>query len=158
VIEAITMKPKFILCLMLALSGALTFSLVCRGEDTYIVHNDKILKADGVRIIKINGLKDAIYFTEQPTLITVQMVVASYPSDEKQAFPKVDELHRQVWLLRVDGTPIPQSQKPVIIGISNAGSSDCHLIFSFQNKSTNELAGIVMSVDGKLYCQELKKN
>jgi hypothetical protein len=129
-------------------------------EDTHIVHKDKIPGVDEIRtiVIKIPGLKDTIFFTEQPTLFIVDMVVASYRFDEKYTFPKVDELHRQVWLLRADGTSIPQSRKPDIFGISNAGSTDCRLIFSFPNKSTNEVAGVVVSVGGKLYCQELKKN
>jgi len=106
------MKSKLILCLALALSGASTFSFACRGEDTNIVHKDKIPGVDDVRtlVIKIPGLKDTIYYTEQPTLFTVDMVVASHRFDEKYKFPNVDELHRQVWLLRAhlldDGTAL----------------------------------------------------
>jgi hypothetical protein len=162
-LENKSMNPKIILCLALVLSGAFIFPLAipfaCRGDDTNIVHNDKIHVVDDIRttVIKIPGLKDRIFFTEQPTLFTVQMVVANYRVDEKHTFPEVDELHRQVWLLRADGTSLPQSQKPDIIGISNAGSSDCRLIFTFQKKSMNEVAGIVVSVDGKLYCYEIEK-
>ena len=83
------------------------------------------------------------------------MVVGGYRDGEKHTTPKASDLHRQVWLLRADGTAISQSQQPAVIGISNAGWSNDYLIFSFQKKSTNEVAGIVVSVDGKLYCREL---
>jgi len=120
-------------------------------------NDDKLTKTSDGRMgnIKMPGLNAPLFFTEQPTQFTVQLIVASYRDDEKHALPKVDELHRQGWLLRSDGTSIPQLEKPDIIGISNAGFSDYRLIFKFQKKSTNEVAGIVVSVAGKLYCGKL---
>jgi len=159
------MKSKIILFLYIAfiLGGAFIFShvisSVCRGDDANIVH-DKIPGIGDVQEvnIKIPGLDEHLFLTEQPTLFTVQTVVASYRDDEKHATPKVSELHRQVWLLRADGTSIPQLNKPNVIGIGSGGYVDESLIFTFQKKSTDAVAGIVVSVDGKLYCQAIEKN
>jgi hypothetical protein len=145
------MKPKIILCLALVLSGVIINPIVGRSNDADV---DDVRTTD----IKISGLSEHLFFTEQPTRFTVQMIVASKRDDEKHTLPKVNELHRQVWLLRMDGTSIPQSQKPAVIGTGSGGFEDEYLIFVFQKESTNEVAGIVVSEDGKLYCQELKQN
>jgi hypothetical protein len=114
---------------------------------------DKITKTGDGRMgsIKLPSLNEPILFTEQSTQFIVQLRVASYRYDEKHTHPKVDELHRQVWLLQADGTSIPQSQQPVVIGIGNGGWEEDRLIFTFQRKSTNDVAGIVVSVNGKLF-------
>jgi hypothetical protein len=131
----------------------------CRGDAMNIVHDQISGMGDVPTIdIKLAGLDGQIFLTEQPTLFTVQMVVASYRDDERHATPEVSELHRQVWLVRTDGTSIPQSIKPDVIGISNGGYVDESLIFTFQKKSTNEVAGIVMSVGGKWYCRAIEMN
>jgi hypothetical protein len=80
---------------------------------------------------------------------------ASYPDDGKHTRPKVDELHRQVWLLQADGTSIPQSRKPMIVGVGNGGYEEDRLSFTFKRKSTNVVAGIVVNVNGRLFCEHL---
>jgi hypothetical protein len=121
---------------------------------------DKIISNGDLRMgtIQIPGLNELVALTEQPTQYTVQVIVASYRDHEGLIYPKVDELHRQVWLLRPDGTTIPQSQKPEVLGTGSGGYADIHLIFIFRKKSPNEVAGIVVSVNGKLYCRELQND
>jgi hypothetical protein len=150
------MKPKVILCITFVLSVFIC-SLATRGEDTNTVHNEKYPGVGNVRTInlKMPGLNDTVFFNEQPTLFTVQIIVDGYRDNKEHITPKAGDLHRQVWLLRADGTAISQSQEPAVISISNAGWSNDYLIFGFQKKSTNEVAGIVVSVNGKLYCREL---
>ena len=151
------MKSKLLLCLALVFSGSFVCPPVSQADDTNTVHNEKYSGIGDVKTIdvKMSGLNDTIFFNTQPTLFTVQMVVDGYRDGEKHTTPKASDLHRQAWLLRADGTAISQSQQPAVIGISNAGWSNDYLIFSFQKKSTNEVAGIVVSVSGKLYCCEL---
>jgi hypothetical protein len=174
-----TIDSKLLLCLALVLSGVLVYS-PCHADGTNNVHSGNIRNADDVQttVVKIPGLEDRIIFTKQPTQFTVQMNVAEYPLEipardylsghgkqfaddfaaelAKYQPTKVNELHRQVWLLRADGTVISQWGKPEVTGGANAGwAYDC-LIFVFPRKPADVAVGIVVSVNGKLYCQELK--
>jgi hypothetical protein len=137
-------KPKIILCLALVWSAVLTGC------------------ASGVRAItiKMPDLNEPIYLTEQPTQITVQMPVTSFRVEEKHISSKASDLHRQVCLLRADGSSIPQLHEPDVIGISNGGYVGEYLFFSFQkkSKSMNEVARIIVSMDGKTHCMELEGN
>ena len=118
--------------------------------------NQTVRIVDGwMRDITMGGLNEPVSLTEQSEQFTVQMAVATYRNDEKYTVPKANELHRQVWLLRPDGTSIPQSRKPVVVGYGNGGSMTLNLMFTFPRKLTNEVAGIVASVNGKLFCQGL---
>ena len=150
------MKSKLLLCLAFVL-GLFICSPASRGDDTNTVHNGKYSTIGGVRTVdvKIPGLNDTVFFGETSTLFSVQIVMDGYRDNEKHTTPKPGDLHRQVWLLRADGTAISQSQEPTVIGFSNGGWTNDYLIFSVQKKSTNEVAGIVVSVSGKLYCCEL---
>jgi len=120
-------------------------------------NTDKIINiGDGrMGVIELPGLNAPLFFTEQSTQFTVQLSVASYRDDEKHTPPKVDELHRQVWLLQADGTSIPQSQKPMVVGVGNGGYENDRLIFTFERKPTNVVAGIVVSINGRLFCEQL---
>jgi hypothetical protein len=173
------MNSKLLLCLALILSGAPVYSL-CHANGTNTVQIGNITNSDDVQttVIKIPGLTNIVVFTEQPTQFTVQMYVDDYPEEipvrdflhghekqlaadlaavrEKHKPPKVNELHRQVWLLQADGTAIPQWGKPQVLGGANAGWGYDSLNFVFPRKPTNVAVGIVVSVNGKLYCQELK--
>jgi hypothetical protein len=137
-------KPRIILCL------ALVWSAVLAGC------------ASGVRAVTINmpDLNEPIYLTELPTQIAVQMPVASFRLEAKHIYSKASDLHRQVWLLRSDGSSIPQLREPDVLGFANGGYVTECLIFSFQkkSKSMNEVAGIMVSLDGKMYRRQLERN
>jgi hypothetical protein len=156
------MKAKCNPRLAFALGGAFfvafVFPFACPGDDMSIVHDQIIPGMGRVQTIDIKfpGLNSHLFFTEQPTVFTAQMVVDSYRNGEKHATPNVSDL--QAWLLRADGTSIPQSGKPDVIGISNAGYTDESLVFTFQKKSKNEVAGVVLSKGGKLYCRAIAIN
>jgi hypothetical protein len=109
-------------------------------------------KSCGIIIPELNAPVD---FTEQPTQYTVQLSVGGFRDDEKYTVPKADELHRQVWLLRPDGTSIPQWHKPIVIGNGNGGFMNFYLVSTFQRKATDEVAGMVVSINGKLFCRKL---
>lgn len=60
----------------------------------------------------------------------------------------------QVWLLSTDGRAPAQKAKP--INVQFAGSLSDSMIFSFDRVPPRELAGVVVSVNGKLYVREIK--
>jgi len=105
--------------------------------------------------ILMPDLGEPLAFNEQPTQFTLQITVDTSRDNEKHTVPKANELHRQAWLLRPDGTAIPQIQKPQVGGVGNGGFTSYYLVFTFPRKSTNEVGGIAVSVNGKLYCREL---
>ncbi|MGH7991130.1 MAG: hypothetical protein ACREDS_13190, partial [Limisphaerales bacterium] len=142
---------------------------------------DQIVKVDDndwSRDLYFPGLNEPVGFTEQPSPFSVQMDVACYrdlppvgnysnqnrkqflaafaaslKKHQMSAFSKVNGLRRQAWLLKADGTSIPQSHKPQIFGSGNAGWENDWQVFVFSRKPTDEIAGIVLSVSGKLYCR-----
>ncbi len=63
----------------------------------------------------------------------------------------------QAWLLKTDGTVVPQSAKPSMITLGEfANFSTDYQLYSFTNVPVNELAGVVVSLNGKLYCHQLE--
>jgi len=97
----------------------------------------------------------SVLMSEQPTLYLVQLPVGGGSSFEKHPAPDVESLGLQVWLLRADGATISQRDKPTLIGISNAGSDTDYMMYTFARGASDELAGIVLQVKGKLYCREI---
>jgi len=61
----------------------------------------------------------------------------------------------QVWLLRTDGTALAQSQEPVSIGSATGVNT---MRFTFAPVPARELAGVVVSEDGKLFVRVIKGN
>jgi hypothetical protein len=96
-----------------------------------------------------------VLMSEQPTLYSVQLPIGGGSSFEKYPTPDVGSLGLQVWLLRTDGTAIPQHGKPDQVGIGNAGWDNLYMIYTFDKGASSELAGIVVRAKGKLYCQEI---
>lgn len=126
------------------------------AAEPLVLDREKITRYDDARMgeIIIPGLSLPLSFTEQPTQFVVEMPVATHRDDEN-TIPTMSELHRQVWLLRLDGTTIPQAHEPILGGTGGGGCSTWHLVYTFQRKPINEVAGIVVSVNGKLYFREL---
>jgi len=118
-------------------------------------HPNQIQRDAEVRMgdIYIPGLSSPVFFTDQPAQLTVQMQVAA----GRDTLPtlQVNKLHRQVWLLQADGTIIPSSKKPQVGGVGKGGFMSFDLIFAFSREVTNDVAGIAVSINGKLYCVKL---
>jgi len=96
-----------------------------------------------------------VLMSEQPTLYSVQLPIGGGSSFKKLTPPDATGFGLQVWLLKTDGTVIPQSGKPGQIEIGNAGWDNYYMFYTFDKGSSNELAGIVVRVKGKLYSQEI---
>jgi hypothetical protein len=107
--------------------------------------------------VKINYGFGSVLMSEQPKLYTVQLPVGGGSSFEKHPYPDVSGWGLQVWLLKADGTAVPQQGKPSLVRIGNAGSDMDYMVFAFAEKpgSTDELAGVTVRVKGKFYCHEI---
>lgn len=60
----------------------------------------------------------------------------------------------QVWVLRVNGTMLAQKSS-FVDTLCNAGECTDHLNFIFEHVAPDELAGVVMRVDGKLIVRDI---
>jgi hypothetical protein len=64
----------------------------------------------------------------------------------------------QVWLLRADGTTVTQQQTPSRSGGFQSIPPTDDRRFTFAPVPANELSGVVVSENGKLYVREIKAN
>jgi len=62
----------------------------------------------------------------------------------------------QVWLLRNDGTVVGNLSQPVTAMHAVGGYNTLEVVYAFQPFPPQELAGVVVSVNGKLYVREIK--
>jgi hypothetical protein len=62
----------------------------------------------------------------------------------------------QTWLLCRDGTVVAQGSKPEFVSLITVDGITDEMSFGFVPVSPNELAGVVVSVNGKMYVREIK--
>jgi hypothetical protein len=150
------MKPKLLLGLALVLSGGFILS---RANETNTVASTNL---SGVKIVNPQGSVDLpilgqAIFREQSTNFSLQVPVGSRKIGEPMS--NSSNLDLQVWLLKTNGTSIRQLNKPSEGSIGSIGDySTDYMFYEFQKVPANELAGIVVSMNGKLYCHEIEKN
>ena len=63
--------------------------------------------------------------------------------------PEAKNPSSQVWLLRADGSAIPQTSKPNTITISNGGVVTPCIIYSFPRSAATDAVAVVVSVEGE---------
>ncbi|MEY2466972.1 MAG: hypothetical protein QOD03_1493 [Verrucomicrobiota bacterium] len=151
-----TMNPKLILCLALVLSGGLVLSRA-NGTNAITLTNlsvAKIVNPQGS--VDLPKLGHAI-FREQSSGFSLQVPIGSRKNGEPMS--NSNNLDLQVWLLKTDGTSIPQSSKPSVVSIGGFGDySNDYMFYMFQKVPLSELSGVVVSMNGKLYCHEIEKS
>lgn len=65
----------------------------------------------------------------------------------------------QVWLLKTDGTQVPQCAEPFVFSMGTFGDhATDYQLHAFSKVPEGELAGIIVSFDGQLYCHEIKRS
>jgi hypothetical protein len=147
-------KPKLILCLALVLSGGFILS---RADETNTITSTNLSVAKIVNpqvSVDIPKLGYAI-FTEQSPNFFLQVPIGSRKNGEPMS--NSSNLDLQVWLLKTDGTSIPQSAKQSSVSIGSIGDySTDYLIYQFSKVPINELSGVVVRLNGKLYCHEIE--
>ena len=146
------MKANFFLCLALLGSvGVCAFPGMTRAEGT----NTDLSGTTMVnpQLVPLSGTTSAI-FQEQASDFSVQVPIGY----SKAGRDIVDTNVAQVWLLKTDGTSVPRSGQPSWISLSTVGSfSEDYEFYVFQKVPINEMAGVVVSYNGKLYCHEIQK-
>jgi len=107
----------------------------------------------------------SLVVSEQETCITVQVTVDSRlqalpGAIETRPDPDVTKLGLQVWLLKADGTVVPQqrSDSAASAKIGNAGAEQFLVMFLFTKVPVAEITGIVFRQAGKLYTQQIAAN
>src|SRR5262245_32249478 len=86
----------------------------------------------------------------------VQVSGKSFP-DHVQPFKPFENVTVQVWLLRHDGTAQPLGKRPPgTFGISNAGSVTEIMSFGFTRSSPQDLAAVVVSVNGEMFVRKIE--
>ena len=64
----------------------------------------------------------------------------------------------QVWLLKTDGTQVPHCARPFVFSVGALGDHATDYQFhAFPKVPVGELAGVVVSFNGRLYCHEIRK-
>jgi hypothetical protein len=59
----------------------------------------------------------------------------------------------------MDGSSIPQLDKPSVISIGSIGDySTDYMLYQFPKVPVSELSGVVVCLNGKLYCHEIEKS
>jgi hypothetical protein len=111
---------------------------------------EKVVSPQG---IPLNGSGPAI-FTEQSSCFSVQVPMGFL----KNWKDRNDGGQVQVWLLRRDGTIVPQVGRPFVFAVGTAGDyARDYQFYSFPKVSPDELASVIVNYHGRLYCHEIKK-
>ncbi|MDB6024401.1 MAG: hypothetical protein JWM68_624 [Verrucomicrobiales bacterium] len=104
--------------------------------------------------IKIPNKVDFVHWSIQGDSCTVQITLPAVPLEQKQP----EHAQIQVWLLKSDGTVIPQNRKPSTPWISTMGFKIDHLRYSFPPSAQTEAVAVVVSIDEELFVERLPLN
>ena len=113
--------------------------------------NLKIVSPQG---IPLNGSGPAI-FRKQESCFSVQVPMGFL----KNWKDRKDTDAVQVWLLKTDGTQVPQCAAPFVFSIGTLGEhARDYQFYTFPKIQEDELASVIVSYHGRLYCHEIKKH
>lgn len=121
----------------------------CSCQETVDLPSAKIVSPQG---IELNGSGPAI-FREQSSCFSVQVPMGFL----KNWKDRKDAGTANVWLLRNDGTTVPQCARPFVFSLGTFGDyATDYQFYTFPKVPVDELAGIVISFNGSLYCHEIQ--
>lgn len=110
----------------------------------------KIVSPQG---IQLNGAGPAI-FQEQSSCFSVQVPMGFLKNWKERKHAEA----AQVWLLKADGTQVPQCAQPFVFSMGTLGDHATDYQFhTFPKVPVGELASVVVSFNGRLYCHEIRK-
>ncbi len=101
--------------------------------------------------IKVPGKISSVTLSIQKSVCLVQLESPGFLGGE----PEPKNPASQVWLLRADGTAIPQASKPNTITISNGGAVTPCIIYTFPRSAATDALAVVVSVEGQLFIEAL---
>lgn len=150
-----TTNAKNFLCLALVLGNCI-FS--CAGTNAIAATNFPAVKVFSPQeSVYLPGFGPAL-LCQQSWGFSLQVPVGG----EKGGPPKLPISNTnkvQAWLLKTDATAVQQSSKPSLINLWGiADLSEDYQFYSFAKVPVNELAGVVVSLNGKLYCHLIETN
>jgi hypothetical protein len=97
-----------------------------------------------------------LWVATTPGLTQVTFLGQSFRMNEERPKP-LSEMTFQVWVLRANGTVLRPNGPPGSAGpICNAGSCNDNMTLGFEPVTAKELAGVAVSVDGKLFVHAIK--
>lgn len=103
--------------------------------------------------IQLNGSGPAI-FREQSSCFSV-LVPMGFLKNWRE---RNDSTAARVWLLKTDGSTVPQLDPPFIFSLGSWGDyATDYQFYRFAKVPKKELAAVVVSYHGKLYCHEIEK-
>jgi hypothetical protein len=109
-------------------------------------------------LLDVGSLSDAVsrlVVYGYPDGVEVQLVGQAMPHPSPERGPLFG-MPLQVWLLRGDGTVVGLRSKPVRTDLIQPFARTEIVHFYYQPVPPNELAGVVISENGKLYVREIK--
>jgi hypothetical protein len=114
------------------------------------VSDAKIVSPQG---IQLNGSGPAV-FREQSSCFSVLVPMGFLKNWRERS----DATAARVWLLRIDGTSVPQLDPPFVFSLGAPGDyATDYQFYRFVKVPRKELAAVVVSYHGKLYCHEIEK-
>lgn len=112
--------------------------------------SSKVISPQG---IQLNGSGPAI-FREQSSCFSVQVPMGLL----KNWKARKDADAVQVWLLRADGTQVQQCAEPFVFSMGTLGEhAKDYQFYTFPKVPDDELASVIVSYNGRLYCHEIRK-
>jgi hypothetical protein len=103
--------------------------------------------------IELNGTGPAI-FREQSSCFSVQIPMGFLKNWKERK----DSDATNVWLLRHDGSMVPQCARPFVFSLGTFGDyATDYQFYTFPKVPVDELAGVVVSFNGRLYCHEIER-
>lgn len=113
--------------------------------------NAKIVSPQG---IPLNGAGPAM-FHEQTSCFSVQVPMGFLKNWKERKHAKT----AQVWLLKTDGTMVPPCARPFVFSMGTLGDHATDYQFhTFPKVPADDLASVVVSCGGRLYCHEIRKS
>jgi hypothetical protein len=105
---------------------------------------------------RISDQIPSLFVTEQSATgkqLDTLVVQLSWPSPKAESIEA--EWKLQAWLLRSNGETLTPKLQPSLMGVGNGPVTMVTMSFSFVHVPPEELAGVVISVDGKLFVREI---
>lgn len=103
--------------------------------------------------IRLNGSGPAI-FREQASCYSVQVPIGFLKNWRERRGADM----AQVWLLRTDGTMVSQMAEPFVFSQGTLGDyATDYRFYTFAKVPIADLASVVVSCHGRVYCHEIRK-
>jgi len=79
------------------------------------------------------------------------------------ASPKMktpSQIKTEVWILRRDGSTVPRANTVALTPpeLCTIGVCTAYKVLDFENAPADQIAGVVVSIDGKLYVRDFDRN